>query len=536
MALQNPAKRDRTQQASRIDLSHFEYYDIRHVSDKHRLPPDSLLAQRLGKANTKRRQLLAYYQSHAQIIAKNADVYLEKVIQNPERLMGDNATQSKGAQSTATKWTEETKASTIYHNIDAASDSGQTKFSATTSTTGDQAHVLMPPPPPSADDTFEDTFETPVFCPYCCKTIQLKNNTEDWYHHVYSDLRPYICTFGDCLNPDQLYDSYTEWSAHEQQCHRQEWFCKPCKSIYESEDSFCSHLEDAHPGILGGLLRDQQRAVLKVSQRANSSAQQCPLCSKPPISNPSRFQQHLARHLQVLSLFVLPTPECEDTEPTKCEGASDESRQVLVVDDESRTSQSLSPTHHTPTLEELSTSNRSVSSDQLGEIIDHEEHGSNPVPALDTADDLRGPDVHQTLLAEAEQTYATELAGYGTPFGPELPQMTIFHKLAVLYDYQHRLDEAAQMYQQALDDYKKTLGPNNVTTINCACCLGELYHKLGKLDEAQHMYEWILDREKEKRILAPEKGLSERVVQTLAKIYRDQGRLDAAEQLDTLLR
>lgn len=33
--------------------------------------------------------------------------------------------------------------------------------------------------------------------------------------HVFRDLRPYICTFEDCKDPDQQYDTLSDWIAHE---------------------------------------------------------------------------------------------------------------------------------------------------------------------------------------------------------------------------------------------------------------------------------------------------------------------------------
>ncbi|OQE16800.1 hypothetical protein PENFLA_c026G04506 [Penicillium flavigenum] len=377
LTLQNPAHRDRTARAARIDLSHFEFYDIQHVSDKYNLPRDSMLAKRLGKANTKRRQLLAYHKDHAEKISKYVDVAVKKAIEISKDPIRDNGLDmpNKGPRSISTKWTQDTTVSTIYHqDIDVASDSGQTKFSATTSTTGDQAHTLMPPPPPPAGmvNTVKYAVEntdqnTSFFCPYCRQTIQLENKDKDWNYHVYSDLQPYIFTFGNCVKANQLYDSYTEWSEHERQFHRREWICGMCSCTYQSEAFFRKHLEDAHAGVLP---ENQRQAIVKLSERCTSFAQQCPLCTKSPISDPSRFQQHLARHLQQLSLFVLPGPEPEENEHATRDGESNESRQVLIVDDEARKSfKSISTNKESSLMENGSTlSEGSSSVDQLEAI------------------------------------------------------------------------------------------------------------------------------------------------------------------------
>jgi hypothetical protein len=70
--------------------------------------------------------------------------------------------------------------------------------------------------------------------------------------------------------------------------------------------------------------------------KPSTLAQQCPLCTKSPISNSSRFQQHLARHLQQLALFVLPRIENDDEESASRGEESDESRQALMMDVEDR--------------------------------------------------------------------------------------------------------------------------------------------------------------------------------------------------------
>ncbi|CCX33683.1 hypothetical protein FPQ18DRAFT_410601 [Pyronema domesticum] len=49
----------------KIDLSHFENSNISHVRDKFQLKKEGdYISERLGKANTKRRQLLTYNENH----------------------------------------------------------------------------------------------------------------------------------------------------------------------------------------------------------------------------------------------------------------------------------------------------------------------------------------------------------------------------------------------------------------------------------------------------------------------------------------
>lgn len=324
MALQNLAHRDRTAKASRINLSHFEPHDIQHVATKFGLSPDSVLAQRLGKANTKRRQLLAYHKYHVEKISSHIDDAVDKHSEEDDLTkqtmqIGSIEARSIG-KSISTKWTQNTTVSTIRPiEVDVTSESGRTRFSAATSTTGEHKETIRVPPPPrrrALAATEELSNSTAIFCPYCYQAV-IFETIEDWKYHVYGDLRPYICTFGDCAKPNQLYDSYTEWAEHERQFHRREWFCNDCSSLFQTESLFLGHVEQFHKK---DLTEDQKEVISKLSERSISSPQKCPLCKKPPISSPVRFQQHLARHLQQLALFVLPTPDDDDVNEKKVDG------------------------------------------------------------------------------------------------------------------------------------------------------------------------------------------------------------------------
>lgn len=190
-----------------------------------------------------------------------------------------------------------------------------------------EQNVNVVPPPPSASSV---TRRDPFICPYCHQTVQVKND-EDWIYHVYSDLRPYICTFGGCVKENQLYDSFTEWSAHERQFHRRQWFCTLCPYISGKKSSFIRHLDAHHTD-----LSNEQRQEMENQSKSSTLAQQCPLCTKPPMSNSSRFQQHLARHLQQLALFVLPRGEADDENSAALEQELNELRHAFVMDVEDR--------------------------------------------------------------------------------------------------------------------------------------------------------------------------------------------------------
>jgi hypothetical protein len=60
----------------RIEIGHFEKFDIEHIGNKYRLeidPEHHYLIECLGKANTKRRQTLKYNEEHHERIVGRRD-------------------------------------------------------------------------------------------------------------------------------------------------------------------------------------------------------------------------------------------------------------------------------------------------------------------------------------------------------------------------------------------------------------------------------------------------------------------------------
>lgn len=134
------------------------------------------------------------------------------------------------------------------------------------------------------------------------------------------DLRPYICTFENCTKPDRLHQSRYDWSNHEVDFHRREWFCNWCLETCPTRAEFKDHLSASHTGICGAELE----VVVERCERAIQSAQPCPICNG--LFFPRQLQSHLGRHLQQLAIFALPIPEESDDEgEDECEGSETES-------------------------------------------------------------------------------------------------------------------------------------------------------------------------------------------------------------------
>ncbi|KAL2865871.1 uncharacterized protein BJX67DRAFT_382554 [Aspergillus lucknowensis] len=107
----------------------------------------------------------------------------------------------------------------------------------------------------------------PFECPYCYFIITVKDR-QAWARHIFRDLSPYICIFSGCSTQNKLYESRKAWYRHIRQAHM------------------------ANQDVRGSYT--------------------CSLCAEGSLPMVS-FEKHVGRHLEELSLFVLPR-DTEDDE------------------------------------------------------------------------------------------------------------------------------------------------------------------------------------------------------------------------------
>ncbi|GES64971.1 pkinase-domain-containing protein [Aspergillus terreus] len=183
-----------------LDLSHlvelFCCFGHWHTDDL----KQHYLVQRLARANTRRRQQFRYWrkrkvknEEYSKSIEKtletpqNANIHLERedpVIHGPRP--------APSQPSTATML-----------NVARVKLEDETSIISTKSClilAGDKSsdHVSIPPPP--AIDSNAKEFE----CPYCFTICPRKFIAKKaWETHIFRDLRPYVCTFEGCKEPDQ---------------------------------------------------------------------------------------------------------------------------------------------------------------------------------------------------------------------------------------------------------------------------------------------------------------------------------------------
>jgi hypothetical protein len=164
VSIRNPAQHDRFKKAARVNLSHYENFDIAHVREAVPMIP-SAYAERLGKAITRRREYFAYRESHHRKLAQGIEGA------NPD----DNATV-----------VESTVASSIPNHLrltgaDLAEqiviDEDRRSETTGTETTVDSMFAAgergkIPPLP-------RDAHERPFVCPFC-KDMISATTTRAW--------------------------------------------------------------------------------------------------------------------------------------------------------------------------------------------------------------------------------------------------------------------------------------------------------------------------------------------------------------------
>ncbi|KAE8442222.1 hypothetical protein EG329_003693 [Mollisiaceae sp. DMI_Dod_QoI] len=280
ITIQNPAHRDRTARAAKIDMSFWDEIDLRHVRDKFPKCSNLRLLRDLAQANTKRRQLFAYHKRHKDKIQhfREHPVNVPSAVES-EQLPGvfDDKPAIATPAAAPTIHTGNTKlADTTVSMIKAplatiaVSMSGRSQRTHITNTPMStyKDELVIPPPPGDAND-----FDAPFICPYCFSTIDPRDET-DWRIHVFDDLRPYICTFGDCVSATVLYHRSSEWSTHELEVHRREWFCNYCNTTCAAKRDFVEHLNLQHMTLIGG--EHQLESLATLCERTSTRDEDCP--------------------------------------------------------------------------------------------------------------------------------------------------------------------------------------------------------------------------------------------------------------------
>jgi tetratricopeptide (TPR) repeat protein len=318
-----------------------DQFDIAHVGEKyHKLATKDYawLRQRLGRAITQRRHYLSYVQDHREKLGGMLSHHgkADSSIARSQAPIVKQPLASKLILDTASRPSFFTKATTVAAEriipqllVAGESDSEDDARSYTTisrSIDGDHESSTTIRIPKLDDLRIGNKKE--FECPFCFRIKKFKSE-RIWRKHVFSDLRPYVCTFPDCNAP--YFGDINRWFQHEMTFHRVVYRCFLCPNkVYYQEKKYLSHLNQEHAKMLdvGG---EQQGRDLARKPLAQIPASDCPCCSdwvdrlKERMTQTSRlasnevlavtptvFKRHLAGHLEQLALFAVPLGAATD--------------------------------------------------------------------------------------------------------------------------------------------------------------------------------------------------------------------------------
>jgi hypothetical protein len=164
------------------------------------------------------------------------------------------------------------------------------------------SQLQVPGPPVNLED------KKLFYCPFCHFELPLNLNPsgmtmDDWVNHVYLDLEPYLCTYGDCGRAKRPFGVKKDWFQHEQDCHRSRlvWVCGSCTEELASENDLEEHLRSTHKELLSSANLSTMLENCKRYSQKPLLEQDCPLCGVSGFSGES-LSNHLGEHLEKLSL------------------------------------------------------------------------------------------------------------------------------------------------------------------------------------------------------------------------------------------
>ena len=134
--------------------------------------------------------------------------------------------------------------------------------------------------------------------------------------HIFSDLRPYICTFTECGDQLVQFPNRAAWAEHEFSNHRttQSWTCPECAEDFLEVSTWEKHLQETHRLFFSGPKLQVAKDMALRTEARRIEDDECPLC-RIVVGKPRRgFVKHVGRHMEEIALMALPRDVEEDTE------------------------------------------------------------------------------------------------------------------------------------------------------------------------------------------------------------------------------
>jgi hypothetical protein len=289
-------------------------FDAAHVLEKLRSwgsnSGHNFLTDRLISANTTRRRHFWYLRDHTNHLARltsDIDEPLEPAVESAVTVYWPlSGTTASHIMTTDIAQLTQTNPATSYVSYDLEHD----------------YNMFPSPPRQSLHSSF---FE----CPYCYEILERRiveqrgkwkyevfpltsyNIADNCRKHIIRDLRPFICTYEHCSQPDVLYSSLKEWTTHED-THRMGWQCLGrCELKFPRLEEYQTHIREKHPDEEKYM---SSREVIRASTIIISEGSEpCPFCDVV-LDRPGAKARHVGNHLIALALFVLPKDLSQDSD------------------------------------------------------------------------------------------------------------------------------------------------------------------------------------------------------------------------------
>ncbi|KAH6974338.1 hypothetical protein BKA56DRAFT_675778 [Ilyonectria sp. MPI-CAGE-AT-0026] len=281
------------------------------------------LIQRTGIANSRRRQQIAYWKKHAEILGRDmTEMQLPATTDEQNR----RATQVHASVNVGNKLYGPNSIATSATRVKSdAPGLGDTQsmistHSRVSTVIGPKGEILTWPSPPKKP-VESKYFSCPYYCVLCPEAYLVPDK---WRVHQTHDLQPYHCTYEDCTDPNRVCGLRQDWIDHENQ-HRRVWHCHIHGKEFETQPHYLRHLHDKrHEHKPEDRLPDMVAAVVGSSSKPHRD---CPFCPTA-FSDVPTMQRHVTYHLERLALYVLPDMEEQEGDELASDQASDSQRPV----------------------------------------------------------------------------------------------------------------------------------------------------------------------------------------------------------------
>ncbi|UKZ93390.1 uncharacterized protein TrAFT101_008304 [Trichoderma asperellum] len=258
---------------------------------------ESYLVRRIARANGRRRQQFAYWKRHQDKLREHASMFVEapaRQLSDAEHIINGLIGETKTVLSvtTATQLRIPQLAGQEILEKEGVLKLDVSEYAPSAwNPSKDTVSFPLPPKVSTSDNFFE--------CPYCYTICPISLLSEKaWRAHIIRDLRPYICTYEQCSNAEQLYDTRDEWMQHEISTHQRIFRCsKHEEEIFTTLEAYKEHVQNYHKG------------EAEFSKFATSTVKNvhrsCPVCSII-LGSIEKLQSHIALHLERFAMFSLP--------------------------------------------------------------------------------------------------------------------------------------------------------------------------------------------------------------------------------------